>query len=223
MERPGVGPFRRLPRLVWFTNLPNGLAIWVPIVTSIVSLVLAIISIVISTQDPEVVLIMPSQVYFGETEIGGNDFYATEVYLQPNFVGTGNNNRIELIKRMTLRVEAPGESPMTLDWTEQGRWDFQEGQSQVMVRTFVYGADASPLLVSPNNAGQPLCLFRVPPDWVLKPDVLYHLTLTADRSVVSRPLVGVVEAKASAQAIDAIKQQTQQTILAVPATVVSGP
>jgi hypothetical protein len=112
---------------------------------------------------------------------------------------------------------------MTLDWSEQGRWDFQEGQAQVLVRTYVYGADASPLLVSPNNAQLPLCVFKGPLDWVLKPDVAYRLTLTAERVVVSQPLVGTIEVKVPAQALDAIKLQTQQTILPVPSTVAPGP
>ncbi len=81
----------------------------------------------------------------------------------------------------------------------------------------------SHLLISPSQAQQPLCAFRVPEEWELRPDTDYRLTLTADRAVASQPLRAAVTINVSAEAIDIIKTQTQQTILGVSATPASSP
>jgi hypothetical protein len=197
-------------------RMPTWLNFWVPLTASMLSLAVAIYSLIISTQDPELLLILPNQVYLSEIEAGGSEFHPSRVYLQPNFVSTGNNDRTELIRTLTLKVEpGPDGGPLTLDWREQGSWDFTEGL-QVMIRSYTYSADAAPMLVNPNQAQQPVAVFDVPTDWTLQPDAPYRLTLTADRAVAARPLAGTAEMTVPAELIDAFKTQTQQTILTVP-------
>ena len=93
-------------RVLGLSKLPNWLSFWVPIVTALFSLVIAVFSLLISTQDPEVVLIMPSHVLMDISDRSDSAPYVPQnIYLQPNFVGTGNNSRVELINRMTLKID----------------------------------------------------------------------------------------------------------------------
>jgi hypothetical protein len=208
VQKGEVGGVDRSSRgFLGFSQLPGWLNFWVPIVTSLFSFVFALSSLVISTQDPEIVLIMPSRVVVDDADEGADSpFHPSAFYLQPNFVGTGNNGRVELVSQMSLHIEPEGGGPAdTLEWSEQGSWTFAEGVNAIQAREYVYAADAAPLLVSPNNAQQPLCVFPNSSSYELRPGVKYVLTLTAERAVAARPIVASVEMMVTKEQIDAYK------------------
>jgi hypothetical protein len=198
------------------SRVPNWLNYWVPLTSGVIALVVSLITYYNSTQDPEILLILPNQVYASEAAQGGGDLRPDAFYVQPNFVATGNNDRTELVRTMSLQIEpGPEGRPLVLRWSEQGRWDFTEG-FQVMKRTYFYSSDAAPFLVSPNQAQQPLSVFSVPGEWVLAPDTTYRLTLTAFRAVASTPLVATADLNVPAATVEAFKTQTQQSIITLP-------
>jgi hypothetical protein len=198
--------------LVSFQGVQSWLIIWVPIAASLLSLIIAVVSIIVATYDPGVVVILPSRVVMDDADLGADTpFHPDNVYLQPNFVGTGNNNRIEVMSSLKLTI-APegGGSPTEAAWIEQGTWDFVDGVidsagSTVSTRSFVYAADAAPLLISPNNAQQPLCVFALPPGFEFRPNVRYVFTLTAERVVAGKPLTAVGHVILSQEEIDYYK------------------
>lgn len=204
-------------------KLPTSLNFWVPLVSSILALILSLYSLIVSTQEPEVLLILPNRIYLSEAFEDPNIYHPGAVYLQPNLISTGNNSRNELIRDMTLRIEPEsGGEPLTLRWREQGAWDFTDVMGE-MVRGYSYTADAAPMLINPNQAQQPLSLFPIETNWTLQPDQPYRLTLTANRAVASTPLVARATMAVTAQQIDEMKSQTRQTIMAVPITPLIGP
>ena len=181
--------------MVVVQGVQNWLRNWVPLVASLMSLILAVVSIVVSTHDPGVVVFLPSRIIMDDADLGADTpFHPANIYLQPNFVGTGNNSRIEVLNNLVLTIEPDRGSPRTVaEWTEQGEWDFVDGVVDAYggtssTRSYTYSADAAPLLVSPNNAQQPLCVFPLPSGFELKPNTRYRLTLTADRAVAGKPL-----------------------------------
>jgi hypothetical protein len=155
---------------------------WVPLVASLTSLVLSISSIIISTRDPSVRLLLPDQIRFVQGE-GLGFAYA---YLQPTFVSTGENDRVEVFRDMRLEVTplAGGEEAATFGWDEVGRLVFDPADDSL---TYQYLADAVPLLVAPDSAENPLALFQGPRGWFLEPGG-YRIELVADRVVASADL-----------------------------------
>jgi len=122
---------------------------WVPLVASFVSLVLSVGSIVIATRDPSVLMILPDQVRFAQGE-GIGYAYA---YLQPTFVSTGANDRVEVIRDMTLTVtRLDDDESVELAWDEVGTFTFDPADDSL---TYEYVADAAPLLVAPDSAENP--------------------------------------------------------------------
>jgi hypothetical protein len=77
---------------------------WVPLTAALLSLPLSATAILISLQQPEVLLILPDQVRVAQGRPSG----AAYLYLQPAFVSTGRNERIEVIRDMRLDVSGPG-------------------------------------------------------------------------------------------------------------------
>ena len=82
------------PRHVMWRALRFG---WVPLVAAMLSLVLSVTSIYVATRQPDVLLIMPNVVRLA----GGHATGYSYAYLQPAFVSTGNNDRVEVIRDMT--------------------------------------------------------------------------------------------------------------------------
>ena len=201
--------------MVLVRGVQNWFVIWVPLAASLLSLILAVVSLVVATHDPGVVVILPSRVIMDDADFGADTpFHPANIYLQPNFVGTGNNNRIELLSRLSLTIMPDSGGSSTLaEWTEQGTWDFIDGVvdsagGTSSTRSYIYSADAAPLLISPNNAQQPLCVFPLPHGFELKPDVRYRLTLTADRVVAGTPLNVVGHLQITQSDIDFYKSTT---------------
>ena len=92
-------------------SIPAG----VPLVVSLVSLGLSGFAVFVDNRDPEVLLTAPAWVRVAQ---GPNDAW---LYVQPRFVSTGRNDRVEVITDITLRVEPlNGGQASDFVWDEQG-------------------------------------------------------------------------------------------------------
>ncbi|HEY8136043.1 MAG TPA: hypothetical protein VIF08_08400 [Candidatus Limnocylindrales bacterium] len=151
---------------------------WVPLAAALLSLPLSAAAILISLQQPEVLVILPDQVRVAQ----GHQSGAAYLYLQPAFVSTGRSERIEVIRDMRLEVSGPGE-PTDLEWTQQLRLVSQPGGGL----SYEYVGDAVPLLVSPRDAAAPLALFEAPQGWFFTAGD-YTFKLVADRVITGQPL-----------------------------------
>jgi hypothetical protein len=154
---------------------------WVPLTAALLSLVLSLTSLYINSRQPEVLMILPDIVRLA----GGHQTGASYVYLQPAFVSTGSNDRVEVIRDMTLSVQPDvGGAPEQLQWAEQIR--LVNGSPGTGL-AYQHEADAVPLLVSPKSAAAPLSLFQATPGWFFAAGT-YQFTLTAQRVVASDAL-----------------------------------
>ena len=153
---------------------------WLPLVASGLAVVLSLASIYVSTREPEVVVILPEIVRL----VGGTQTGASYVYLQPAFVSTGVNDRVEVISDMSLDVTPrDGSPPVEMEWASQAALETDENG----VLSYRYEADAVPLLVGPRTAASPLALFQAPSGWFFG-EGTYAFTLRAQRVVVDAPL-----------------------------------
>jgi hypothetical protein len=182
---------------------------WVPLVASLVSLVLSVGSIVIATRDPSVLMLLPDQVRFAQ---GPGIGYAY-AYLQPTFVSTGANDRVEVVRDMTLEVRPlDGGDSVELAWNEVGSFTFDPADDSL---TYAYVADAAPLLVAPEAAENPLALFQGPDGWLLTPG-RYELRLVASREVAADPLEASFEVELSAEQVEFLDDADGTQFLSVP-------
>lgn len=181
---------------------------WVPLAAATLSLILSLASIWISTRQPDVLLIMPDLVRVAEGRASG----ASYIYLQPAFVSTGNNDRVEVIRDMRVRVQPPSGDAVDLSWDEQVRL-VQDPTTKVL--SYEYQADAVPLLISPKSAAAPLSLFQAPDGWYFEPG-MYRFTLTAERTVASDPLTASFSVTLAQADIDRLSASGQDTFLAFP-------
>lgn len=156
---------------------------WVPLTASFLSLILSVAAIFLSTQQPEVLLVVPDQIRIAQGRQSGSAF----VYLQPAFVSTGKNERVEVIRDMTLSVQSTAGTPTDFSWTEQVRL---VGDSESIGLSYEYAGDAVPLMVSARTASSPVCLFDAPDGFFFATGT-YTFTLTADRVVAADGLRAV--------------------------------
>ena len=148
---------------------------WVPLTASFLSLILSVAAIFISSQQPEVLLVLPDQIRIAQGRQSGSAF----VYLQPAFVSTGRNERVEVIRDMTLAVQSSAGTQTDFSWTEQVRL---VGDADSAGLSYEYAGDAVPLLVSARTASSPVCLFDAPEGFFFAAGT-YTFALTADRVV----------------------------------------
>ena len=181
---------------------------WVPLTAALLSLTLSIIAIYTATQQPSVSLLMPDQVRVAQGRSSG----AAYLYLQPAFVNTAQNNRVEVIESMTLHVTAPDSTSADFTWTQQLRL---RTDPQTGGLTYEYVADALPLVVSPSNAASPLSLFEAPRGWFFGVGT-YQFTLTADRVVAASALTARFEVTLSQADIDTLEQPGPDIFITLP-------
>jgi hypothetical protein len=178
--------------------------VWVPIVTSLASLAIALWSVIIATSEPEVLMLMPQSVRL----IQGNGA-ATQVYVQPSFLSTAKNDRIEVISDIRLHVQPlDGGDGRDFIWQEYGQWLPDPVYDDL---EFEYVGDSGPLLVSPSNAQQPVAIFRTDPAWTFS-EGSYRLTITASRVVSSAPLQGSFTISPTARDIEFINAKRDNYI-----------
>jgi hypothetical protein len=179
---------------------------WVPLAAAMLSLVLSVASIYVATRQPDVLLIMPNVVRLAGGHVAGHSY----AYLQPAFVSTGNNDRVEVIRDMTLTVRpTTGGATTVMAWTGLTNLVGSGGSLN-----YQYAGDAVPLLVSPRTASAPLAVFDAPAGWFLAAGI-YEFTLEADRVMASEPLRGTFSVTITPEQI-AILNAVPEQFLAYP-------
>jgi hypothetical protein len=153
---------------------------WVPLTAALLSLPLSAAAIFLSVQQPDVVLILPDQIRVAQGRESGSAY----VYLQPAFVSTGKNERIEVVRDMELVVQPPTGESARFRWDQQLRLVTDPDSGGLR---YEYVADAVPLLIGPRDASAPLSLFDAPSGWFFVAGD-YTFTLIAERVVVGQPL-----------------------------------
>ena len=183
---------------------------WVPLTAALLSLSLSVVAIYTSTQQPSVTLLMPGEARVAQGRSSG----AAYLYLQPAFVNTAQNNRVEVIRTMRLHVASndAGVAATDFAWTQQLRLTSDPESGGL---TYEYVGDAVPLVVSPSNAASPLSLFEAPHGWFFAAGT-YHLTLTADRVVAGSPLIAEFELTLSQADIDLLEQPGPDRFITLP-------
>jgi hypothetical protein len=182
---------------------------WVPLVASLTSLVLSISSIIIATRDPSVAILVPDQIRFVQGERIGFAY----AYLQPTFLSTGANDRVEVIADMRLEITpASGGDTMTFAWDEVGRLDFDPADDSL---TYVYLADAVPLLIAPDAAENPLALFQGPAGSYLESGT-YRVELVAERVVADDDLRSAFEITLTQADVDFLNAADGDQFLTLP-------
>jgi hypothetical protein len=179
---------------------------WVPLTAALLSLPLSAAAILISLQQPEVLMILPDQMRVAQ----GRESGAAYVYLQPAFVSTGRNERIEVIRDMRLEVSGPG-GPTTFRWTQQLHLVSDVSGGGL---SYEYVGDAVPLLVSPREAAAPLSLFEAPQGWFFGSGD-YSLRLVADRVITGQPLSDDFTVSLAGSDIEFLEQPGPERFLTV--------
>jgi hypothetical protein len=193
-----------------FSNVPQWLSLWVPIVTAIISLAISLYTLAVTTVEPEVLLIMPDQVRISQGAQSG-----PLLYVQPVFISTGLSERTEVITGIRLQVEAVDQSRSGVEfvWDEQGTWAVDPSTQNF---NWVFAGDPGPFLVSPKNAQFFMGLFIGPSDWLFEPGT-YRITMIADRITNSRSLNAGIEISLSAEDLDYLNQSQGTRFLMFPA------
>lgn len=185
MQRPSMSESARSERaraMLGRLRGPFGRVVmlsWVPLTASFLSLVLSVAGIYIANRQPDVQLLLPDVVRL----IGGRQTGHSYVYLQPVFVSTGNNDRVEVVSDMTLTVEPETAPGVPFRWTEQIR--LVGGADGTL--SYEHEADAVALLISPRTAAAPLSTFEAPDGWFFTAGT-HRFTLEATRVVSSEPM-----------------------------------
>jgi hypothetical protein len=181
---------------------------WVPLLASGLAVVLSLASLWVSTREPEVVVILPEVVRL----VGGGQSGASYVYLQPAFVSTGVNDRVEVVRDMNLVVRpGDGSAPVEMEWASQAALE-TDANGELSYR---YEADAVPLLVGPRSASSPLALFQAPRGWFFD-EGTYEFTLEARRVVVDDPLTATFQVTIDADDLAALSPTDSDRFLAFP-------
>jgi hypothetical protein len=127
-----------------------------------------------SNQPPEVELTLPDRARVTQ----GDE--SAWLYLQPRFISTASNDRIDVITNLVVDVTPLEEgSPTAFDWDEQGTWVFDHDSRSL---TWDWVADPGPLVVSPAAPQMPTGLFMAPSGWLWQPGE-YEITVTAETTV----------------------------------------
>ena len=142
----------------------------------------------------------------------GRESGSAYVYLQPAFVSTGRNERIEVIRDMALEVTPPVGDMESFEWDQQLRLVSDPDTGGLR---YEYVADAVPLLVSPREASAPLSLFDAPDGWFFQPGE-YTFSLLADRVVTGQPLTGEFSLTITAENVAFLDQPGPERFLTFP-------
>ncbi|MGD9710521.1 MAG: hypothetical protein AB7V46_00435 [Thermomicrobiales bacterium] len=173
-ERTTVGdapPHRHLDR--W-------LIAGIPVTIAVLSFLLSFYTWYENSRPPEIELALPDRVRVTQ----GED--RAWLYIQPRYVSTSQNDRIDVITRIEIEVKREGESPsIPFDWDEQGTWTFDHETRSL---TWNWVADPGPLVVSSAAPQMPTGLFMAPDDWLWVAGD-YELTISSPTSVGDQRLV----------------------------------
>jgi hypothetical protein len=116
---------------------------------------LSVYSIIEANREPAVWLSAPDVVRVATGE-------EAWMYVQPRLVSAARNDRVAVISGLRLEVTPPDGAVMTFAWDEQGTWQYDPVNRGL---TWIFVADAAPLVVGPSSPQLPYCLFLGPPNW----------------------------------------------------------
>lgn len=192
-------------------SIPESLSVWVSIITAVISLAISLYTLVITTYQPEVLLIMPNQVRITQ---GGQS--GPLLYVQPVFISTGLSERVEVITALRVQVEPSDRSAAAVDfvWDEQGTWVVDPDTQWF---NWVFTGDSGPFLVSAENAQNFTGLFIGPREWLFEPGE-YRITVVADRITDAQPLEGTVEVTLTEDDLAYLNQSQGAQFLIFPTT-----
>lgn len=191
-------------------SMRESLSTWVSSITAVVSLAISLYTLVITTYEPEVLLIMPNQVRITQ---GGQS--GPLLYVQPVFISTGLSDRIEVITGLRVQVEPTSGSSEGADfvWDEQGSWVVDPNTQYF---NWVFTGDSGPFLVSAENAQDFTGLFIGPREWLFEPGS-YRITVIAERITTSQPLQASVEVELGEEQLAFLSQSQGAQFLIFPA------
>lgn len=175
------------------THRPSLLAL-APVMIAMLSLGVAIYGLVAARVDPEVILTMPDRVRVANGPDGA------WLYLQPRFVNTGRNDRVEIVTSIDLQLVAPDGERRAMRWDEQGTWVYDPATRSL---TWTFQADPAPLAVSRTAPQAPTGLFIAPDGWSWQAGA-YRIELTAERQTSDEPLTGSLTFDVSSEAATAL-------------------
>lgn len=191
-------------------SVPQALTTWVPFVTSLISFAIALYTFIITTQQPEIQIILPEQVRIAQ----GADYGFAYLYLQPTFVHTGASQRVEVIRNLRVEVrQASADDPTTFVWAEQGKLVYDQSVARAL--SYEYVADASPLLIGPNSAQSPFATFNGPSEWYFTPGS-YQITLVAERAVADEDLTQTFRVTFTQENVDFLNENKGHAFLTFP-------
>lgn len=125
-------------------------------------------------------------------------------YAQPRLVSAARNDRVAIVTGLRLEDAGPaGASPAAFVWDEQGTWRYDPVGRGL---TWIYVADAAPLVVGPSSPQLPICLFESPPDWRWQAGE-FLVTIMAELGEGAAPLRTTFAAELPAQAAELITAQ----------------
>jgi hypothetical protein len=181
---------------------------WAPLLWALLSLPLSATALYVSLQQPEVMMILPDQVRVAQ----GRQTGAAYLYLQPAFVSTGTNDRVEVIRDMRVEVIPTGGEAVDFEWSEELRLVSDPATGGL---SYEYVADAVPILISPREAAAPLALFKAPPGWFFAPGG-YTFRLIADRVISGQPLTDEFRVTLSAENVEFLAEPGPERFLTFP-------
>jgi hypothetical protein len=195
------------PKRGWLR--PESISNWIATATALISLAISLYTLVITTNEPEVTLMMPNQVRITQ---GGNS--GPLLYLQPMFISTGLSERVEVVTEIRMEVAATKgtTSPTQFVWDEMGQW---VADPNTMMFNWTFTGDAGPFLVSAREAQFFTGLFIGPRDWFFEAGT-YEVTVTADRISGAQQLVGSVRVTLNEEQIAFINNSQGQQFLIFP-------
>ena len=177
-----------------------------PLAVSALSLGLSVFALVEANRVPEVLLGVPASARVAQ---GATDAW---LYLQPQLLSTGANQRVEVVTDLRLQVEPAGDgAPAAFRWDETGTWDYDE---QNGVFNWAYVGDPAPLVVSPTSPQLPTVLFVGPEGWAWEPRS-YQVTVIADRAVAGEPLRQAFALRLSEEVVAELNARRGQGFVAV--------
>lgn len=140
----------------------------------------------------------------------------SQIYLEPSFVSTGYNDRLDVITNIKLRAEVLAGQSSSADfiWAEIGGWNYDTEQNNL---TYVHLSLKRALLVSPSNPQLPVLLFQGPLGWNFNAGD-YKITITAERAVGKTPLQSIVTATFAEDALNVVNDSKGDLFRSFPIT-----
>lgn len=169
-------------------GIPSGLTAGVAVVTSILSIAIAVASYLNTTRPPETSLVMPKYVRISQNHPGTRT--TADVTIQPTFIIPLGGERPEVITDLKLQVTK-------IETGETGEFRWHEIGKLTLSTEYVgvgyeYIADPSPLLITATSPQLPVVSFLYPKGWRFQVGT-YRVLLIAQRSSSQAPLQGSVE------------------------------